>query len=868
VRQLPTGTVTLLFTDIEGSTRLLQELGRERYVRALTEHRALLREAFAAHGGVEVEMQGDSFHFAFVSARDAVAAATAGQRALAQHGWEAEPIRVRMGLHTGEPVQADGLYAGLDVHTAARVMSAGHGGQVLVSERTADVAAPNLPAGVALRELGEHRLKDIPVPQRLHDLVVDGLEAVFPPLRASGSRPANLPVPPTPLIGRERELRELERLARSSRLVTIVGPGGIGKTRLALAACERLHANFEHGVRFVQLASLADPALVPSTVAREFEAEERPEEELLETLARVLQERELLLCLDNFEQLLAAAPFVGDLLSRCPGLRLLVTSRSPLRLAAEQEYLLPPLEEDEAMLLFAHRARASVPDFSVGEHAEAVLAICDRLDRLPLALELAAARIRLLSPPALLERLDRRLQLLTGGARDLPERQQTLRAAIDWSYHLLDRDEQRLFRRLSVFAGGFNLEAAAAVAQEDELALLDRLTALVQHSLVRRRSGAGADGRFFLLETIREYASERLEHAGEARDTRRAHADFFLRFAEPAVLSIQHPDVLAWLPAGERERANLRSALAWLIDHDTADRALQLAHRMSALWYHHGPLQEGTELLERALGRSGGDARLRAQALRGAGRLEYARGRYPEARRIFSESTLLWQELDAPEEVARELSNFGAVAHHDGDLAAAQEAFVEALELARQLGEKPVQSAVLSNLGLVTKESGDLRSARAFYEESRRIDREVGDEYGLGIGTLNLGNLAGEEGQVEEASRHLVSALHAFRKLDVAEGVVACLESLAVLAVEQEQPRRGAVLLAVCDQQREQLGGVVPGIDRDRIEHFRELIHERLDPEELSVAQARGRSLSLEEGVDFALEDAAVGTMEGGVQPG
>lgn len=666
-----------------------------------------------------------------------------------------------------------------------------------------------------------------------------------------------LPAPPTPLVGRVRELAELEQLVTSRRLVTVTGPGGVGKTRLALAACERLHEGFEDGVRFLQLASLADPALLFATIALALELEERPSEDLIDTLANALQEKELLLCLDNLEQLLEATAFLGELLSRCRRLSLLVTSRSPLRLAAEHEYPLPPLREQEALLLFEERARSVSPGFSLKAHEETVRSICERLDRLPLALELAAARVRLLSPQGLLARLERALPLLGGGPRDLPERQQTLRAAIDWSYQLLDPAEQHLFRALSVFRGGFTLEAAAAIADQDELAVLDPLSALIEHNLVRRRDDQDQEEpRFLLLETIREYAAEQIEHSGEAHAARRRHAQYYLDFAEPGALHVQSPEVIAWLPAAERERANLRAALAWLVEHGTIDQGLRLGARLSPLWYHRGPVREGAESLKPILARPGGDPNLRAHALRAAGRLSLVHGRYGDARAAFSESLRLWRQLDAREEVARDLTNLGVIAHDVGDLPQAIAAHQEAVALARELDEKRTLSGALSNLGLVVKATGDYALARAYYEESLDVDRELEYAYGVAISTLNLGSLMLEQGDHERAEGHLITALEACRSLGADEGTIASLESFAVLAVERGDAGRAALLLAACERQRELLGVVVPGHDRARLDEAATLIRARLDPAELVAARERGQALSLEEAVALAREGA------------
>ena len=497
MRQFPSGTVTFLFTDIEGSTKLLHELGDD-YADALSEHRRALRAAFEANSGVEVDTQGDAFFVAFSRARDALAAAREGQEALGDG-----PVRVRMGVHTGEPLVTDEGYVGIDVHRAARIAAVGHGGQVLVSQSTRELAGAD-----GLRDLGEHRLKDLTASERLYQLG----DGEFPPLKSLNQ--SNLPVQPTPFVGREKELGEVLALLRapSTRLLTLTGAGGSGKTRLAVQAAAEVVDDFEHGVWWVPLQAVRDPARVGAAIGSTLGAREE--------LAGHIGSKQMLLVLDNFEQVAEAAPELGELLAACLGLRLLVTSRELLRLAAEREYSVPPLVEQESVGFFLSRARAARPGFEPDEH---VLPICRRLDHLPLALELAAARVKALSTAQILERLEHALPLLTGGARDLPERQRTLRGAIAWSYELLPAGEQEAFRRLGIFSGGWTLEAAEQVAGAD----IDALQSLVEKSLVRFD-----EERYSLLETIREFAHERLDEAGELDEARRRHFDFYLALAE------------------------------------------------------------------------------------------------------------------------------------------------------------------------------------------------------------------------------------------------------------------------------------------------------------------------------------------------
>ena len=482
MRELPTGTVTLLFTDIEGSTRLLQHLG-ERYSDVLAECRALMRAAFHQHHGHEVDTQGDAFFVAFARATDAVMAAVAVQRSLKSHSWpEDVTVPVRMGLHTGEPEHSTEGYVGLDVHRAARIMSAGHGGQVLLSQVTADLVEHNLPTDVSLQDLGEYRLKDLGYPTHLYQLVIPDLQASFPPLKTLDSYAHNLPIQPTPFIGREKVVDNIQQqlLRQEVRLLTLTGPGGVGKTRLGLQVAAEASDQFKDGTWFVSLAPLSDPDLVISTIAETLSIREVAGQSQLEHLKAFLREKHILLLLDNFEHVVSAATQVSELLGACPRLTVLVTSREALHVRAEREFPVPvlalpdtkhlpdpvALSQYEAVALFIERAQAVKPDFQVtNANAPAVAEICAHLDGLPLAIELAAARTRLLPPQALLSRLGQRLQLLTSSVRDAPSRQQTLRQTIQWSYDLLSAQEQQLFQRLSVFVNGCELSAVEAICE-------------------------------------------------------------------------------------------------------------------------------------------------------------------------------------------------------------------------------------------------------------------------------------------------------------------------------------------------------------------------------------------------------------------
>ncbi|HEX9235047.1 MAG TPA: adenylate/guanylate cyclase domain-containing protein, partial [Actinomycetota bacterium] len=547
MRDLPVGTVTFLFTDIEGSTNLARTLG-DRWAGVLEDHHAILRRAVRGRGGIDIRTEGDALFAVFTSAVDAVAACAEAQRDLAGHHWpEDGPVRVRMGLHAGEGRRGGDEYVGLDVHRAARISAAGHGGQVLISEATRALVADKLPDGVTLRDLGKHRLKDFEEPQRIYQLAVEGLPSEFPPVRTL-EVPTTLPPQRTSFLGREREVEEISALLAETRLLTLTGPGGTGKTRLAMKVASDHVDRFSDGVFFADLSPIVDPALVPSVISQALVVRDEPGRDLLDTLADYLRDRHVLLVLDNVEQVIECALAVARLLDSAPRLTVLATSRVPFHVSGEREYQVPPLSvpdprqasdlelitRSESVALFAERAAAVRSGFRVTtENAAAVAEIVARLDGLPLAIELAASRLNLLTPQALLARLTERLPLLTGGARDLPERQRTLRGTIEWSHELLQPELRRLFARLSVFSGGWTLESAEAVCGPGlELDVLEGSSTLVDASLVHRLELADGEPRFTMLETIREYAANQLSQSGEEPELRRRHAEHFRDLAE------------------------------------------------------------------------------------------------------------------------------------------------------------------------------------------------------------------------------------------------------------------------------------------------------------------------------------------------
>jgi predicted ATPase/class 3 adenylate cyclase len=618
----PTGTVTFLFTDIEGSTGMWERSPKAMQA-ALARHDGLLRLAIEEHGGYVFKTVGDAFCCAFPTAPDALEAALDAQRLLFEERWaESDPLRVRMAMHTGAAQERDGDYFGPPVNRVARLLSAAHGGQVLLSLPTHEMVRDQLPAGMSLVELGEHRLKDLFRPERVFQLVSPDLPSEFPPLRTLDTYRNNLPLQPTPLIGREKEVSEVCDLLRSdeTRLLTLTGPGGTGKTRLALQAAADLLEDFPDGTFFVPLVTLTEAELFLPAVAETLGVRETGEQPLVESLKDYLGERRLLLLLDNFEQVLGAAPIVTELLAVAPGLKVLATSRAPLGLYGEHVFPVPPLTlpdlerppplerltQYEAVGLFVERARALKPDFKVtNESAPAVAEICVRLDGLPLAIELAAARITMLPPKAMLHRLSSRLKLLTGGARDLPERQRTLRATIEWSHALLEEGEQLLFGRLAVFSGGRTLEAIDAICDaEGDLPVeaFEGVSSLLDKSLLRQEEGPNGEPRFVMLETIHEFAREKLGESAEAEQIKRVHAQYFLTLAEEANPELKGANQLEWLERLEAEHDNMRAALTWGLRTQGGRGGAQVGGRSVVVLVGAGLLQRGQTLARRGAG--------------------------------------------------------------------------------------------------------------------------------------------------------------------------------------------------------------------------------------------------------------------------
>jgi predicted ATPase/class 3 adenylate cyclase len=820
-RDLPSGTVTFLFTDIEGSTRLLAELG-DSYAQALAEHRRALRTAFERHGGVEVDTQGDAFFVAFAEAASALKAAEEARQALA--------LPVRIGLHTGEPQLTEEGYVGLDVHRAARICAVAHGGQVVLSERTRALVDE-----AGLTDLGLHRLKDLTEPVRLFQL---GEEA-FPSLRSLNA--TNLPVQPNPLVGRATEVEYVTGLLRDgTRLVTLTGPGGTGKTRLALQAAAELIDDFPDGVFWVPLASLRDPELVVPTIEQTLGAKV--------PLAEHVDEKRMLLVLDNVEQVIGCATDLSTLLSRCPNLALLVTSRALLRIEGEREYQVPSLPDDDAIALFRERAVSVEPTEAVGD-------ICRRLDGLPLAIELAAARTRVLPPEQLLERLEQRLPLLTSGTRDSPERQRTLRATIEWSYGLLKPDERELFARVAVFAGGFTLAAAEEVCE----AGLDTLESLVEQSLVRRQ-----EDRLTTLETIREFAAERLDDRSESAEVRYLHAHYFLRLTEAAEPQILGRGQRAWLGRLESEIDNLRVAIGWLLDRGDCGQALACHPRAD---------------------------QARAKGLLAASLLADRQGDTERARNQGHESAEIAKRLGEHRVASRAFSQLAGAAIHEGAFEECAQLAEEARALARSAGDDHLHAFAINALAIATFEKGDHDRARELLEQVAQSLREVGDQRNLSLAVSNLamaelldGNhergLAALRSEIEireglgdqgglvrahvnfgvaavlygdlrEAEAHLITAARDAREMGDTPTLVAAINGFAGVLARRSHLVEAALLRGVVDRAVEESQLPLVGTDGLVEDVLLKQAATDLGDEAWLEAKANGRKLTLEEAVDY-----------------
>jgi len=899
LRPLPAGTVTFLFTDIEGSTALITRLGST-YEPLLEAHRGILRAAFDVAGGVAVQTEGDAFFVVFASASAAAAACIAAQRALVAYPWPSDSrIRVRMGLHTGEATPTpDGDYTSLEVHRAARIAAAGHGGQVLVSETTRALVSAMLPADVTIRDLGEHRLKDLR-PERLSQLVAAGLPADFPPIRSLDRRPNNLPTQLTSFVGREDDLATTLLLLDASRLLTLTGPGGIGKTRLALQLAAAAADRYPDGVWFVPLEPLREAELVPGTIARAVGLADSGVRPTMELLVEHLAPRTCLLVLDNFEQVIAAAPLAAQLLRACPNLTIVTTSRGALHVSGEQEYAVPglpappdqrhlstfdlarlpaqisaadpaTLNQYEAVRLFVARALAVRADFRVtNENAPAVAGICATLQGLPLAIELAAARVKVLAPDAILERLEHRLELLASASRDLPERQRTLRGAIAWSYDLLDDAGRRLLARLAVFVGGCDLAMIEQVCDpgaELGVDLLDVLATLVDQSLVRSDDVAGS-ARFSLLDTIRTYGAERLDASGEGPAIRERHLAAYLELSERAAAELSGPAQRAWLDRLEADADNFRAALDRAEAIPDPEAAVRLGFALWRFWQQRGYLREGRQRLT-ALEAHGWDLapQTRARLLEALGGVAYWQADGAASGPWYEAALGIWRTLGDRREIANALYNLGSsdvpgllagVSRETESWQRARAHLDEALQNYEAIGDRLGQGNVLWGIGGLYYFTSDVAEAERWYIRSLEHFRAARNRTMEAWALHMLGSTVLKLGRTESAGDMMRHALRHFHEAGDLSGITLVLDDLSAVAVTDGDLQRAARLRGAARQLTQSTGTELARLVDEMFEQAtRPNARVAMDAGELERLEVEGGDLALDTAVAYALGEA------------
>jgi predicted ATPase/class 3 adenylate cyclase len=889
-----TRTVTFLFSDIEGSTRLELDLGTARYSAVRERHRELLRAAFAAHGGEERSTEGDSFFVLFDSARSAIRAAIDGQRALAAEPWpDGVAVKVRMGVHSGEALLEFGDVAGYDVNRAARIAGTAWGGQIVVSDAVRALADG---AGEAfqLRGLGEHRLKDLLAPERLAQVVAPGLPEEFPPLRSLDTRPNNLPTQLTSFVGRHDELEEALRLLRGTRLLTLTGPGGIGKTRLSLQIAAAAADDFPDGVWFVPLEPVRERELVAPTIARVIGVTDKANRPVLDGIAEALGTGRVLFVLDNFEQVIDAAPVLPEMLARSPGLRILVSSRIALRVSGEQEFAVPglpappdptrlpelerlnlpaelrtvtaaTLEGFESAQLFAARARSVRPGFELTDaNAPAVARITARLHGMPLAIELAAARIKLLSPEQIVNRLEGHLALLTSGSRDLPERQQTLRGAIAWSYDLLEPGTRRLLNRLAVFVGGCELELADRVCgppSELGVDVLDGVAMLVDQSLLRVEEGAD-EHRYVMFDAIREYATEMLATSGECEDIEERRSRALLELAEEAAPQLAGADQRRWLDRLEREHDNLRATLMWAGSRPAPEVAVRIAFALWRFWQQRGYLNEARTRLDDIRGQGWElSSELRARLAEARGGVAYWQADQATAEACYTEALALWREIGDRREIANALYNRAyaeaawIMGGQSGDPTASREMLQEALEIYRDLGDAGGEGNILWAIGSFSFFANEMATAEATYREALALHR-TGKNRTMEAWSLHMLALTlVSQKRATEAKAAAREALAFFKEAGDVAGITLVLDDLSGVAIfDGDLPRAGRMWGAARHLQE------ITGAD---LASFNETgfgslgyptARQVLSPEDLERYAAEGAAMGLDEAVAYAFE--------------
>jgi predicted ATPase/class 3 adenylate cyclase len=920
--ELPSGTVTFLFTDIEGSTPLW-EREPEQMRAALDRHDAILRSAIAEHNGRVFKVIGDAFQAAFEVPSQAIQAALAAQHGLAGEAWPTSaPIRVRMGIHAG-PADAgeDDYRATHTLNRVARVMSAGHGGQTLLTLAVAELARERLPAGVVLRDLGRHRLKGLTQLEHLFQVVAPDLPADFPPIQSLDGSPNNLPVQLTSFIGRDEEVAEVKQLITTSRLVTLTGSGGCGKTRLSIQTASVLSIDYSDGVRFIDLAPVADPALVSQTLLSIFNLQEDSHRSALVVLSDYLRAKTLLLVLDNCEHLVEACAQVSEaLLQTCPKLRILITSREALGIVGETAYHVPSLNTPDpanlpsieelgkvdSIRLFVERAATAKPGFTLTQdNATFIAQICYRLDGIPLALELAAARVKVLTPEQIASRLDDRFRLLTGGSRTALPRQQTLRAMMDWSYSLLSDQEQRLFRRLAVFAGGWTLDAAEAICGEvsDEFDVLDLLARLVDKSLIFIDESRG-EIRYHRLETIRQYSREKFFETGEVETVRERHLEFFVGFAELVDEKLKGREQLTWQNRMAAEQDNLRAALEWGLSSDP-DSALRIAGAANLFWTAGGYSAEGFRWTERALEQveknppltgTAFEQRLaaRARALRGLARLYLSLGDNANAKRAAEESVALYRQsqdrrglsfalvvlayplefLGERVEAEASLRESNAIARLEGDvyvicrslnllarvivdlhqdLDSAKRYIEESLRLAKEAGLSNQEAQAYSISGIIAMNAGDYVKARAHFIESVRVYGEIGATFNVILEKSNLAHMERQLGNYSSALEYYRETIVAFRDIAQMGAVAHQMECIGFIALAQDRSERALQLFGAASALRENSGTPMTPDEQNYFDEQLNILREKMAAEQFESVWLQGREMTMEMGIAQAL---------------
>jgi predicted ATPase/class 3 adenylate cyclase len=917
MQNLPTGTVTYLFTDIEGSTKLW-ESHAQAMRESLGQHDTLLRTIVTEHGGTVFKAIGDAFYAVFPTAPSAIAAAIEAQRALTARTWEVPGgLRVRIALHTGTAEARDGDYFGPQLNRLARLLSAGHGGQILVSDTTRALVERELPASVDLRDLGSHRLKDLAHLEHIFQIVAADLRDDFLPLRSLDTLPNNLPRQLTSFIGRDHEIAELKTLLSSRDFITLTGSGGCGKTRLALQVAADLADTFVDGVWFIDLGPLAEPGLVPHAIASVLGVrEELTHTQLTDRIADFLRPKSALFVTDNCEHVLAAsAQLIHILLQQCPHIRILATSQQGLGVEGETTYRVPSLSlprpdrlpsldqlrRSEAVHLFVDRATLGQPQFTLTEtNAPFVVQICTSLDGIPLAIELAAARVKTIPLAQIASRLTDRFRLLTSSSTTAPPRHQTLRAALDWSYELLGMYERALLRRLAVFAGGFTLEAAEAICSApptDRPDVFELVTQLVDKSLVVLDE-TGAQPRYRLLETVRLYSQRLLRESGEEDDARRRHAIWYLELAERADPALQGPEQVKWLDLLDLEHDNMRAALEWSkTNHDVADLELHLAVALWHFWEIRGYWIEGRGWLEEALAKNRtGSIPHRVKALNATAYLAMHQGDFARAQPLAEEALALAQEagdklgtasclnlmglhacrlekygqaaafgqqsLALSQEagdkwgVAYATTILGLVARGQGDPKTATRLLEEASVLSRTLSDKWLAGVTLNNLGLAVRDEGNLDRARAIFQESLALFRELGQKWGSAFAVSNLAVVAWDQRDYAQAASLFKESLVLRHELRDKQGIATCLVGLAGVAAADGNMQRAAGLFAGAQALRETINIPLPPFIRDRYGQLHAETETALGHAAFEQASAQGRAMPLEQVVAYALEHA------------